>query len=302
MSSAQKRERRDEEDEQEQVRLDNCLLNGCLKGSLDDVKVALGDGASINAISEDGRTGLLLAYSREDWEVALPMVTLLLAKRFLASACYNRGRNALYVAACCSSAEIVSILLRKNTALINFVTNIRESALLLCCRRYDLEAVKIACVLLDAGADVNIVGGKKDLCPLLAACRKGRPEVVSLLLERGANVKAMGENEYNALKYTCCNGTFGREMIPLLINARVDLLQKDKNGADALVCALGTSGEMAITLGAFLPVNHKLDMRSFGDEDWACDSDLIGSLIAGAKFGMVMREVDFPYSVDAIDA
>jgi ankyrin repeat protein len=80
---------------------------------VDDVKSALTSGGSIVATDEDERGGLSLACRREDWEVALPIVKLLLAKRFAPSMTDERGWNALHIAARSSSAEVVSLLLQK---------------------------------------------------------------------------------------------------------------------------------------------------------------------------------------------
>ena len=61
----------------------------------------------------------------------------------------------------------------------------------LCCLRVDEEAARVAALLLDHGANLEVVGGEWDRTPLLDACRSGRPDVVSLLLERGASVKVV---------------------------------------------------------------------------------------------------------------
>jgi hypothetical protein len=90
--SVAKRARDDEDDEdneddeerngEEQAELDNVLIDACLKGSPEGVKAALRDGGSALGETEEGRTGLSLACERDDWEGALPVVKLLLAKRF----------------------------------------------------------------------------------------------------------------------------------------------------------------------------------------------------------------------------
>jgi ankyrin repeat protein len=186
---------------------------------LSAVEAAFRDGGSIVAAREDGTTGLGLACEREDWEVAWPIVKLLLAKRFAPSMMNEDGYNALHMAAGFSSAEVAALLLGKMQKMVNIPTKLR-SALALCCFRYEEEAVKVARVLLDAG--------NYSRTPLLVACLNSRPELVSLLLERGANVKAVDKDGDNALISACFNGVFGREIIPLLVNTGVDVAQRQR--------------------------------------------------------------------------
>jgi ankyrin repeat protein len=169
--------------DEEQARLDKVLIRACRSGSLPDIEAALTNGASNNATTAKGLAGLSLACRREDWEVARPIVKLLLAKRFAPSMTDHNGFNALHVAARYSSAEVVALLLGKMQKNINAVTNDRYSALSLCCIRCDEEAVKVARALLDAGADIESVEADFSRTPLLLACGHGRHELVALLLE-----------------------------------------------------------------------------------------------------------------------
>jgi ankyrin repeat protein len=134
------------------------------------VKIALSVGRSYSAVDEEERTGLSLACERDDWEVALPIVKLLLAKRFAPSMTNEDGWNALHWAARYSSAQVVSLLLQKMQKRVNVRTNDRDSALSLCCARCDEEAVKVALVLLDLGADIESIEGDYSQTPLLTVC------------------------------------------------------------------------------------------------------------------------------------
>jgi ankyrin repeat protein len=99
---------------------DNVLLDACRSGSLSDIEAALTGGASINATTAKGATELSLACEREDWELALPIVKLLLAKRFAPSIMNQNGWNGLHFAARLSSAEVVGLLLGKMRTTITF--------------------------------------------------------------------------------------------------------------------------------------------------------------------------------------
>jgi hypothetical protein len=194
----------------------------------------------MNSIDEKGRTGLSVACCRDEgWEFSLPIVKLLLGKRFAPLMTDQNGWNALHCAARYSSAQVVAVLLQKmHNNMCNNRTHNGFSALTLCCLRDDEEAVNVARVLLDAGADIECVEAEWSRTPLLVACRQGRPELVSLLLQRGANVKALGKNRRNVIQLACYNGEFGREMIPLLIRVGVDVLQQNKSGWSSVISLL----------------------------------------------------------------
>jgi hypothetical protein len=61
-------------------------------------------------------------------------------------------------------------------------------------------------------------------------------------------VKAVHIDGDNALYLACANGAFGREIIPFLVSAGVNVLHKDNNGEDVMRNALCQSGAMAETL------------------------------------------------------
>jgi hypothetical protein len=150
--------------------------------------------------------------------------------------------------------------------------------------------VSVALVLLDAGADLESVEAVGSRSPLLAACLVDRPELVALLLARGANVKAVDNYGWTPT-LGVSQRAFGREMIPLLVNAGDDILHKTDIGIDAMTSALFQSGAMAKTLSKFLPPNYKLERR------YGSKTDPIGSMVVSAKFGKTGVSRDFSLSI-----
>jgi hypothetical protein len=104
-------------------------------------------------------------------------------------------------------------------------------------------------------------------------------------------VKPVDRDGYNAFRLACANGAFGREVIPLLVNAGVDVLHKDNNGLDAMNQALFRSGAMAETMSKFLPVDYELDGM------YVSAADPIGSMVVGAKFGNTSKSRAFSVSI-----
>jgi ankyrin repeat protein len=165
-SASRKRERdEEEEEERKQKELDDVLLVACFKGSLDDVKKALANGGFVNAVDKLGRGGLSLACQRADWSVSAQIVKFLLGKRFFPSVCDSFGYIAIHFAAKCSSAEVMKLLLEKHTSLVHATTfeGNWTPLCLLCEKRFDDEAVRVASVLLGHRANINQVCGYFDV-------------------------------------------------------------------------------------------------------------------------------------------
>ena len=272
-----KRKREDEEeeiDEAKQKKLDDGFLNACRKGSLDDVKRTLRAGASINAQDENGNSALMFACR----EGTLEIVKFLLSKRCLISAANKWGHNAVHGAAWNASAEMMKVLLSKEPHLSQSCSNARWTPLAYLCRhRFNDDAVRIAELLLDAGADIE--QGDTDWTPLLFACRYGRVDLVSCLLQRGANVKAVDNDGENGLHLACWNGAFGKDIIPLLIKAGVDVAAKAKDGSDPLAFAVQKNYDMSETLLQNLPQGSK------PSEFYTSSQDPVGNMIMRARLG-----------------
>ncbi len=248
--ASKKREREDEDDEIDEAKqkeLDEAFLNACFEGSLDDVKRTLRAGAFVNAQDEDGNSALICACLREDQEHTLEIVKFLLSKRCSPALMDTKGVNAVHVAAQHASAEVMKVLLSKEPHLSRSKDHDNWTPLAFVCGyRFDDDAVRIAELLLDAGADIE--QGDTDWTPLLRACRNGRADLVSFLLQRGANIKAVTEKGSNCLHLACLNGAFGKDIIPLLVKAGVDVTAKTNYGYDALTFALENNYDVAETL------------------------------------------------------
>ncbi len=285
--ASKKRDREEEvedEDEEEidegkQKELDDAFLKACLDGSLKDVKRTLRAGASNNAQDEEGNSALNLACCREDQEHTLEIVKFLLSKRCLVSATNEWGRSALSIAAQHACPEVMKLLLSKEPHLSRSKDHENWTPLGYVCRyRFDDDAVRITELLLEAGSDIE--QGENDWTPLLQACRNGRADLVSFLLQRGANAKAVTEDGLNCLHLACRNGAFGKDIIPLLVKAGVDLAAKTNAGQDALAFALETNYDMAETLMQHFPPISKPTKR------YSSLQDPIGNMMMRLKLGL----------------
>ncbi len=129
------------------------FLRCCQQGTAQKVKAALQKSASINAVNEQGMTGLVRACRRSLWATANGVVKLLLSKRCVPRHFDNRGQNALHAACCYSSYVVVKMLLDVDPSLVNVAmadgvrgtdNSSNFTPLMKCCTRWSDEAVKIA--------------------------------------------------------------------------------------------------------------------------------------------------------------
>ncbi len=106
---------------------------------------------------------------RSDWDVVLQIVKVLLARGSVPSISNCVGQHSLHLAAWRSSAAVVSVILEKSPTLINKRDAALRTALYMCCERDDDEALRVAAVLVEKGADLE-AGDVFSVTPLLAAC------------------------------------------------------------------------------------------------------------------------------------
>jgi hypothetical protein len=163
---------------------------------------------------------------------------------------------------------------------------------LICRNRFDDDAVRLASLLLDHGANIEQVCGEDYQTPLLFACGYGRADLVSLLLQRGANVKAVTFGKLNVLHRASQNGAFGKEMIPLLVKAGADVNAVDKFGSNGLSYATSTGYDFGKELLKYLPAGSKPSQIVISK------SDPIGAMTLNRELGKVILSSWFANNVD----
>jgi hypothetical protein len=157
--------------EEEQDALDKQLLDACKGGSL-EVRAAVSSGANSSCVDKGLSSPLMWACSRQDdWAVAEDIVRELLSCGAAVNSCDVEGWMAIHFAALRSSSAVVTLLLQAKS-LVDPRSKHNNTPLHLCCQRSDEEAVKIARVLLDWGAEIE-QRGRWQRTPLLEASRSG---------------------------------------------------------------------------------------------------------------------------------
>jgi ankyrin repeat protein len=268
---------------------DQELLQACRSGTVVEAKAALLKGANFTAVDGVGRTGLMLACRRRRHAVAVPIVQLLLGKKCPMSQRDSTaaGWNALHYACLNSSAEVVQLLLEADSRAAMSLAGDRTTPLAVCTENDNVEeALKIATLLLNAGCPVDAtfdVG----VTTLMSAAAFSGPQIVSLLIARGADVHARDDRLATPLHHACGNGVYGREIVPLLCAAGADATAQSKDGCTSFGVALVVSKAMADAMVPFLPAGFR--QRHLPRSS----ADPLGSLTCAVEHGAVVRGGDF---------
>jgi hypothetical protein len=297
---SKKREREHEEAEVEseldaaqQETADRELLEACCNATVVEVGAALRKGASVNAVwSRRGLTGLMEACARKPEAAVVPIVELLLRKKFSVSLCDADDRNALHYACCFSSGEVVRLLLQADKKAASRRSTGGVTCLMRCTGNECVEeSLKIAAMLLDSGCcDVN-ARSDKGKTALMWAASNSQAQVVSLLIARGADVHARDEEQNTALHYAAKSDVHARQVVPVLCLAGVDATLPNARGRTAVATAMGRSKAVVDALAPFLPPHF----NQSGPVANSCDP--VGSLACAIEFGTSASQRRFARSV-----
>lgn len=136
----------------------------------------------------------------------------------------SEGKTLLYCAVKSGELAIVKLLL-KFKADPNLATKegVFPLHIAICKDKADLEIITNLC---DAGANINQACPEDGMTPLIVACIKGHEEVVKFLIDRGADVNLVKQNDVTPL--FCASGKGNVNIVKMLIEAKanVDLFRK----------------------------------------------------------------------------
>ena len=164
----------------------------CSKGTIQEIRTALLNGANSNAKdSEQGRTALLAASENEN----LKILSLLLKVGADVNAKDNNGVTALMVATL-NNTEAVSLLLEAG-ADVNAKTDWGMTALMVAASLN--KTPEVIDLLLKHGADINEKSNSGGTALMYAALNNPNPGILSFLINAGADIDAKDDYGLTAL-------------------------------------------------------------------------------------------------------
>lgn len=233
---------------------DGLLMESVLKGDIDKVKSYIAQGAEVNAVDSDGRTPLINAVEKG----SIDIVNLLLAKNASISVRGKDGLSPLITASQNGNSEILKLLLNKNINAIDYL-----SGLSMAVKNGHRDVVDVF------SEKLNIKRFDDMVC---LAAKYGRNEVLSLLIEKGADVddkcidSEVDEKSNNARAPLMFAAAYGHtETVKLLLAQKnIEINTYDRNYVDSLMLAC-EKGYQDI---AALLIENKADAERSDSKRW----------------------------------
>jgi ankyrin repeat protein len=211
---------------------DTALISAIRSGHMDVVTLLRNRGARANLVNRHNQTALMIATKTGNHNIMA--VLLASAGIILDTQEINSGDTALISTARSGNTKIAMLLLEKG-ADVNLINRDHKTALMIAA---DAGNDNIAALLLSTtDIDFNI---KRSICgstPLMLAARLGKLQILRLLLKKGADVDLTNLAGETALMIAVKAGQ--KNTVKLLLSAAdVALDTKDYLGKTALMCAI----------------------------------------------------------------
>lgn len=222
-------------------RLTPLMQSLILEENPDMVRLLLEKGANVNARASDGQTALCFAVSKGYIECAR-----ILLENGADTELGNTSRDDLTMtpllgAIAKDRTDIFCLLLAKG-AKINTRSHGKTPLWIAVTMAATYGKLEYARLLLEKGADPDLgdtsAGDGSNVAPLLEVTFRGAPDLLRLLLSKGANVDAKLVDGRTALSVAAQNGDI--DCASLLINAGASLNVKDCDGDTPLLIALAS--------------------------------------------------------------
>lgn len=191
------------------------------EGKVDNLKLLLDKGADPSNARVDGITALMTSSVGGH----AGAVKLLMEKGADASATDKDGLTPLMNAAENGTVAVVQALVEATDAdYMNLFSKTGFNALIIACAHGHLEAVDY---LLNAGADVEAVHDENKVTALMYAAASGHIDVLQLLLKKGADMHALHSNGGTALLEAATGGEAEAMKVLMEAGAKYDFLDLD---------------------------------------------------------------------------
>ena len=190
------------------------------------LQMLLDHGAPVNATNKNHQTAYMLACHQGNIDAMCAFVNAGADPNITDS----WGNTSLHLVAQGGSGKLVLERLMEHSANVNAMNNKGATAIMLACEAGQTEAVNTDAinVLLNAGADPDIVDAYGETCLHCAARNNCCTEIFQAIISHGGDVNATGKNNRTALLIACEKGN--KIATNVLLNAGADPNITDCNG------------------------------------------------------------------------
>ena len=237
------------------------------------VKFLVEAGADVNMQDRDGRTALMLAVDRppSDWDIIrnndtrlhiTTRVQSLIKGESNLSLQDNIGRNALMIAIGRNLSIAILKLLIENMSVstLNQVNKEGQTALMMAASNHNQK--NAICLLIAAGADLNVTDTKTGYTALMCAIHKRNYMAATLLLEKGALVNTVSRYLETPLSLILFFTRSDKGMVTELLSRGLDpaLSCRDQGILHTMVAEGEGSVVRGLVMNGFPPVDIKCDL------------------------------------------
>ena len=226
------------------------------------IEYLLSKGADIHCTDSDGSTMLHIATAKAHSELVRFCIE---DHNLKINKGNNLGETPLMLAVQTNSKTIANYLIDKG-AILNQENNRGETALF-----YSTSnSLDMFHLLINAGADVSQITKNKTTL-LINSAKNNNHDVVTLLLENGANIEPMDDFGYTAFQYLISSNNRNYTLIKLFIDKGADINAKDVSSGESLMFYAIESESLPriqelIRLGASVNVKNKNGNRPRFDD------------------------------------
>lgn len=218
-------------------------------GHLEIVELLLKAKAKIDTPDEEGRTPLMEAA----WKGHLPIVKVLIQHGANIEAVRHSGWTPLITAAYYGKSAIVEYLVEAK-AKLDVADTRGRTALMCAAKESDEESLRCLQILLQVKANANLTNEDNATALILAAQYNADAKKLELLLEQKVDVNVKDKNGNTALMYACLHGRI--KNVKILVEWQADLALVNNAGYTPVMCAISHSEivDFLVNAGANLHV------------------------------------------------